>query len=105
MMDREKRAEAFMRARNSAMIVNRLERLAADEDVKKQPSFARMLARERLALQEHEKEARAYMKDLRPIEYSFVLTYYLSGMTLRETSETIDRSNRQCERFRKKFSP
>ena len=69
----------------------------------KKEALERMIERERALLVQYEEEARREMEEMKPGEYAFCLMYYIEGCTLKETSFAIDRSIRQCERYRSAF--
>ena len=71
-----------------------------DVRLEKKEAIERMLAREQARLCEFEAAARREMEDMRPGEYAFCLMYYIEAYSLEETSELIDRSMRQCQRYR-----
>ena len=47
-----------------------------------------------------ELEARKVMEDMAPELYAFCVFYYIGGVSLKETSRAIDRSERQCLRYK-----
>jgi len=65
--------------------------------------MCRLIERESGILREYEKEARREMDDMRPELYAFCALYYLAGMSLAETAEAIDRSERQCARYKREI--
>lgn len=66
----------------------------------KREAMQRLLARESAVLREYDRAARAVMERMRPEYYAFCALYYLAGLTMEETAEAIERSTRQCERYR-----
>lgn len=74
-----------------------------DTQVAKREAMLSMLMQERARLKEYEAEARREMESMRPELYAFCALYYLAGLTLAETGEAIDRSERQCERYRREI--
>ena len=69
----------------------------------RQEETARMLRREEARLRRMEKKARESMAKMRPELYAFCTMYYIGGLSLTETAEAIDRSVRQCMRYRKEI--
>ena len=69
----------------------------------RQEETARMLRREEARLRRMEKKARELMARMRPELYAFCAMYYIGGLSLQETAEAIDRSVRQCMRYRKEI--
>ncbi|MBR5225089.1 MAG: hypothetical protein IKV90_05430 [Clostridia bacterium] len=63
----------------------------------------RMLRREEARLRRMEKKARESMAKMRPELYAFCAMYYVGGLSLTETAEAIDRSVRQCMRYRREI--
>ncbi|MBP3657068.1 MAG: hypothetical protein J6K32_10280 [Clostridia bacterium] len=59
------------------------------------------LQRECAVLRRLESEARGRMDGMRPELYAFCVMYYIGGMSLMETVETLGRSERQCRRYRR----
>ena len=43
------------------------------------------------------------MDDMRPELYAFCALYYLAGLSLAETAEAVDRSERQCARYKREI--
>lgn len=54
-------------------------------------------------LVEMEAKARSLMDNLKPEMYAFCVMYYITGMSLAITAETLDRSVRQCARYKKRI--
>ena len=71
-----------------------------DVRLEKKEALERMIAREKMRLEEYEAAARREMALMKPGEYAFCLMYYIGACTIRETSRLINRSVRQCERYR-----
>jgi len=74
-----------------------------DIRMEKREAMCRLIERESGILREYEKEARREMDDMRPELYAFCALYYLAGMSLAETAEAIDRSERQCARYKREI--
>ena len=62
-----------------------------------------MLRREEARLRRMEKAAREWMGTMRPELYAFCALYYIAGMSLADVSAAIDRSERQCIRYRREI--
>ena len=71
-----------------------------DVQMERKEAIERMIERENAKLRAYEEEARREMECMKPGEYAFCLMYYIGGYSMQETSEAIDRSMRQCERYR-----
>ena len=71
-----------------------------DMHLERREALERMIRRESDALREYEAAARREMDGMKPGEYAFCLMYYIGGYTIEETSMAIERSVRQCERYR-----
>lgn len=50
-----------------------------------------------------EAKARSLMNDMKPEMYAFCVMYYISGMSLAVTAETLGRSVRQCARYKRRI--
>jgi len=69
----------------------------------RQEQLQRMLKREEASLRQMEQQVRAAMAGMRPELYAFCAFYYLNGMSLSEVQEALDRSERQCLRYRQEI--
>ena len=80
-------------------------REAAGIDVQmiKQEELIRQLQNEEARLKRMERKARAKMAGMRLELYTFCAAYYLNGMSILETAEQIDRSERQCMRYKQEI--
>ena len=78
-------------------------RRGLDVQIEKRDAMERMLRRESEVLRQYEEEARALMDGMRPEHYAFCVMYYIGGLSLEETAEAIDRSIRQCARYKKEI--
>lgn len=74
-----------------------------DIRMEKREAMQRLIERESALLREYEREARREMDDMRPEHYAFCALYYLAGLSLAETAEAIDRSERQCARYKREI--
>ena len=74
-----------------------------DIRMEKREAMRRLMEREGSILREYEKEARREMDDMRPELYAFCALYYLAGLSLAETAEAVDRSERQCARYKREI--
>jgi len=74
-----------------------------DSRVEKREAMLRLLERESGILREYETAARREMDDMRPELYAFCALYYLAGLSLEETANAIDRSERQCARYKREI--
>lgn len=74
-----------------------------DVRLEKKEAMERMLRRESEILRSYESEARLEMDGMKPEHYAFCAMYYIGGFTLEETAEAIDRSLRQCARYKREI--
>ena len=74
-----------------------------DAKIEKKEAIERMLRRESEILREYEKEARREMDGMKPEHYAFSAMYYIGGFSLEETAEAMDRSPRQCARYKREI--
>ena len=74
-----------------------------DVRLEKKEALERMLRRESEILRSYESEARLEMDGMKPEHYAFCAMYYIGGFTLEETAEAIDRSLRQCARYKREI--
>ena len=74
-----------------------------DVRLEKREAMERILNRESARLRRYEPEARAEMDRMRPEHYAFCALYFLAGLSLTETAEAIDRSERQCMRYKREI--
>ena len=74
-----------------------------DVRLEKREAMERILNRESALLRRYEQEARAEMDRMRPEHYAFCALYFLAGLSLTETAEAIDRSERQCMRYKREI--
>ncbi len=63
----------------------------------------RILAREAGVLSRLERRARAAMEGLRPEVYAFCAVYYIGALGMEETADAIERSLRQCKRYKREI--
>lgn len=71
--------------------------------VEKREALERIIRRESELLREYEEEARRAMDGMRPELYQFCVMYYVSGMSMEDTMAAIDRSPRQCARYKQEI--
>ena len=74
-----------------------------DARVEKREAMERLLRRESERLLEYESEARREMDGMKPEHYMFCTMYYIGGMTMEETTAAMDRSLRQCARYKQEI--
>ena len=63
----------------------------------------RIMRREEARFARMERAAREVMSSMRPELYAFCALYYIGGMSLQDTAKAIDRSIRQCMRYRREI--
>ena len=71
--------------------------------IEKREAKEEMLRKESELLQAYEKEARREMDSMKPEHYAFCAMYYMGGLSLEETAEAMDRSVRQCARYKREI--
>ncbi len=59
-----------------------------------------MLQRECRKLREWEREARREMDGMSPERYAFCSMYYIGAFSMEETAQALDRTVRQCRRYK-----
>ena len=69
----------------------------------KREALKRLAARESRLLREYERAARTFMDEMGPEDYAFCALYYLAGLSLSETAEALERSERQCLRYKRRI--
>ena len=69
----------------------------------KRETLERLAARESALLREYEQAARLLMDEMNPEDYAFCALYYLAGLSLGETAEALERSERQCLRYKRRI--
>ena len=74
-----------------------------DIRMEKREAMVSLMEKESALLREYEREARKEMNDMRPELYAFCALYYLAGLSLADTAEAIDRSERQCARYKREI--
>lgn len=74
-----------------------------DVRLEKREAMERMLRRESEVLRRYEEAARSQMETMKPEHYAFCAMYYLGGFSLEDTAEAIDRSPRQCARYKREI--
>lgn len=74
-----------------------------DARMEKKDALERMLRRESEVLREYETQARREMESMKPEHYAFCAMYYLAGFSLEETAQALDRSERQCARYKREI--
>ena len=71
--------------------------------LEKKDALERMLRRESELLRTYEAQARAEMDAMKPEHYAFCAMYYIAGFSLEETAQAMDRSARQCARYKREI--
>jgi len=74
-----------------------------DVRLERREAIERMFRRESELLREYEAAARREMDGMKPAEYAFCLMYFIGGYSMEETSALIDRSMRQCMRYKREI--
>lgn len=125
---KENGREALKRARSQAVLIRRLRERAYEEGKSglrairfdaqiagggtragleagmiRREETARILRREEALMRRMEKKAREAMAQMKPEQYAFCALYYIAGMSIQETAGAIDRSERQCIRYRREI--
>lgn len=120
---KDKQRQALVRTRAQAILVRRLgERIRAecmvssprldgaprttcagmglDHRLIRRQALEEMTRRETALLRRYEREARRAMDEMKPEMYAFCALYYIGGASIGETAQAIDRSERQCIRYK-----
>lgn len=117
--------EILMRARAQAKLVRRLSEQLKEQDpgprraaldglpkghgglargldvqIEKRDALRRILTRECEIRREYEHAAREAMERMKPEQYAFCALYYVGALSLEETADAMDRSVRQCARYK-----
>jgi len=71
-----------------------------DMQVMRQDALQRIMERETALCRKYEREAREQMDRMRPELYAFCAIYYIGGLRLEDTAEALERSMRQCQRYK-----
>ncbi|MBR5303188.1 MAG: hypothetical protein IKU38_10165 [Clostridia bacterium] len=71
--------------------------------IEKKDALERMLRRESELLRQYERQARKEMETMKPELYAFSAMYYIGGFSLEETAEALERSERQCARYKREI--
>ena len=74
-----------------------------DVRIEKKEALERMLRKESRLLRTYEKEARKEMAAMKPEHYAFCAMYYIAGLSMEETAEGMERSLRQCARYKREI--
>ena len=74
-----------------------------DVQIEKREALAQLLSQESARLREYDRQARGEMDRMKPEHYAFCALYYLAGISIEETAEAIDRSVRQCMRYKREI--
>lgn len=94
--------KAMVDVRAQVLVVrglNRQMKCAQAESEKKY--FNLKLKQQTRTLVKMEAKARSLMDHLKPEMYAFCVMYYINGVSLAVTAETLGRSERQCARYKK----
>ena len=93
--------KALRAARNQAQYLKKLRQTAKkDSDAGGGGLHSARIRREGKRMELLEKAAVEEMDGLTPEVYAFCMAYYVGGLTLLEAAEMIDRSERQCNRYK-----
>lgn len=69
----------------------------------KRDSLMRIVSRECELLRKYDDAARKVLDRMRPELYAFCVLYYIGGLDLSEVAAAVDRSERQCMRYRREI--
>ena len=94
MVTKEQR-DALLAVRRQAQYLRRIEASVCDHAL-----HSRRHMKERRRYNELEKAAREAIETMQPRMYAFCVLYYIHGVSLAETGRLLDRSERQCKRYR-----
>ncbi len=98
-----KRGKALSRARRQVLLVRALkDRLRGMDGAGADTAYIEdKLRKETRLMIGYEQQARAHMDGLTPQLYAFAVMYFIAGESLEKTAEAIDRSARQCGRYKR----
>lgn len=74
-----------------------------DVKLARRESLMRLAQREGALLRRYEREARREMDAMKPEHYAFCALYYLAALSMEDTAQTLDRSIRQCARYKREI--
>ena len=69
----------------------------------KREALERLTARESDLLRSYERAARTFMDTMGPEDYAFCALYYLAALSISEVAEALERSERQCLRYKRRI--
>lgn len=97
------RGRALSRVRSQVLLVRALkDRLRGTDGAGADTAYiADKLRKETRVMIEYEAQARACLNGLKPTVYAFAVMYFIAGESLEKTAEAIDRSKRQCMRYKR----
>lgn len=97
------RGRALSRVRRQVLLVRTLkDTLHRAEDSGADTAYiADKLRKETRLMIGYEQQARAHLDGLTPQLYAFAVMYFIAGESLEKTAEAIDRSARQCGRYKR----
>lgn len=98
-----RRANVFEKMRSQALATRAARKqMSAASDGEKE-LYQKRLEREEALLKVCEVATRKSMEALKPELYAFAAMYYLGGMSLTDSADAIDKSKRQCMRYKKQI--
>lgn len=102
-MGMSERGRALSRVRCQVLLVRTLKDRLRDMDGgdENRTYIGDKLRRETRKMIECEAQARAHLDGLAPQLYAFAVMYFISGESMEKTAEAIDRSVRQCGRYKR----
>lgn len=74
-----------------------------DTLIARRDSLKRIIERESELMRRYDDEARKSLDQMRPDLYTFCVLYYLGGLDIDEVAQALERSERQCMRYRKEI--
>ena len=96
------KGKAFRAVRAQVLLIRGLKNQMSKATTEKEKKyFDNKLRAETQRLIRVEKEARKYMDNMKPAMYAFCSMYYLNALSLEIVAETLERSTRQCARYKR----
>lgn len=95
------KGKVFRAVRTQVLLIRGLEKQMSKSMTEKEKKyFDSKLRIETQNLILVEKKAREYMDNMKPAMYAFCVMYYINALSLDAVAEAIERSTRQCIRYK-----
>lgn len=99
----KEQVNALKKARGQSKYLRQLKKAMTSGAQDEQEWLKKKIAQEEKRMAALEKAARSVLEDVNPEMYAFGVSYYIDGMSLLEAGKIIDRSERQCIRYKQAF--